>query len=103
MGFMENLTGRMGVSDRMIATDLSISAKNAVRSYAIALTETSNPEVRRILRHQMESALNAHERIIDYMVSKGFYHVDNIDEQVKLDLANATEALQLPAENTPVL
>ncbi|MGX1377233.1 spore coat protein CotF [Priestia megaterium] len=35
------------LDDLAIATDLLLSAKNGVRTYAVALTETATPEVRK--------------------------------------------------------
>ncbi|MEM5591722.1 spore coat protein [Niallia circulans] len=42
-------TGKM--CDELIATELLVSAKATVRTYAVALTETASPQVREILKN----------------------------------------------------
>ncbi|PLR84386.1 spore coat protein [Bacillus canaveralius] len=92
--FMQNVTGTDGMTDQVIATDLLIAAKTGVKSYAIALTESANPEVRQVLRGQLDDALELHERISAYMISNQYYHPANVVEQLNIDLTAARTALQ---------
>jgi similar to spore coat protein len=92
---VENLTGMNTLTDQVIAYDFLIGAKSGVRSYAMALTEAATPEVRAILRKQLEESITTHEQITAYTMKKGWYHAYNIQEQIKLDLQNAQIALQL--------
>jgi similar to spore coat protein len=39
---IQNMIGMGGMSDQIIATDFLISAKEGVRNYAVAITETAN-------------------------------------------------------------
>ncbi|PLR95117.1 spore coat protein [Bacillus sp. T33-2] len=91
--FMQNITGTDGMTDEIIATDLLISAKTGVKSYAIALTESANPEVRSVLRSQLDDALTLHERVSTYMISKGYYHPADVVEQLKVDMNAASTVL----------
>jgi similar to spore coat protein len=93
---VENLTGMDTMTDRVIASDLLISAKTGIKSYAVALTETATPEVRTVLRRHFDQAVNVHEQISSFMMNQGWYHAYNIDEQIKLDMKNANTALNLP-------
>lgn len=92
---IEKLTGMDKMSDMVIATDLLISAKTGVRNYAMALTEAATPEVRAVLRRQLNDAIAAHETITNYMIKKGYYHAYNPAEQFKIDFTAADTALSL--------
>jgi similar to spore coat protein len=92
---VENLAGMNVLTDQVIASDFLIGAKSAVKNYAVALTETATPEVRTILRKQLEQALQTHEQITNYMMNKGWYHPYNVSEQLQLDMKNAQTALNL--------
>jgi len=92
---LKNLTGTAGMTDQVIATDLLIAAKSGVRNYAIALTETASLDVRTVLRRHLEDAIRTHEQITEYMMEKGWYHVYDVPEQIRLDIQNAETALNL--------
>ncbi|WP_236691147.1 hypothetical protein [Priestia megaterium] len=42
--------------------------------------------------------LYTHQEITDYMVSKGYYHPQNMQEQLKIDLQATDTALHLPQQ-----
>lgn len=92
---IESLTGMNKMSDQVIATDFLISAKTGVRNYAMALTESATPEVRAVLRKQLNDAIATHEVIANYMMKNGYYHAYNPQEQYKVDMAAADTALKL--------
>lgn len=92
---IEALTGMNKMSDQVIATDFLISAKSGVRNYAIALTETTSPEVREVIKRQLKAAIKTHETISDYMMKNGFYHAYNLQEQFKVDMKTTDTALKL--------
>ncbi|MFC3420087.1 spore coat protein [Salinicoccus hispanicus] len=71
--------------DELIATEMLVTAKAAVRTYAVALTETATPEVRTVLKRQLTQAINQHARIADYMMDNGMYHAHNVKDQLKHD------------------
>ncbi|MFQ6386486.1 spore coat protein [Priestia aryabhattai] len=83
------------LDDLAIATDLLLSAKNGVRTYAVALTETATPEVRKVLKKQLDEAIELHEKISKYMIDNEMYHAYDVEEQVNHDLKKADKALEL--------
>lgn len=93
---VENLTGMNVMTDQVIATDLLIAAKSGVKSLSIALTETATPEVRAVLKKQLDQAIMTHEQITNYMMDKGWYKPYDVQEQLKLDFQNAQTALNIP-------
>jgi similar to spore coat protein len=92
---IEKVTGLDKMSDQVIATDLLVSAKSAVRNYSIALTETTSQDVRTVLRKQLNDAIAAHETMFNYMMKKGYYNAYNFQEQYKVDMQTTETALNL--------
>ena len=99
-GLIEMLTGMDKLSDQVIATDFLIAAKSSVQNYSIALTEVAAPEIRSILKKQLNDAISTHETISDYMMKKGYYHAYNLKEQYKVDMEMANTALNLTGSNS---
>ncbi|MDF2513672.1 MAG: yraD [Herbinix sp.] len=93
--FIEKLTGMDKMTDQVIATDFLISAKSAVKSYSIALTETTSPEVRTVLRTQLGDALASLDSISNYMIDKGYNDVYDLNQQFKVDIQTTETALKL--------
>lgn len=94
--FIQNMTGMGDMTDQVIATDLLIAAKSAVKMYSFAVTETATPEVRTALHTQLNNAINMHEQVTDFLVSKGYYHPYNMNEQLNVDVSTAQTALNIP-------
>ena len=92
---IQKIAGLSGMTDQVIATDFLISAKSAVRNLTFALTESVTPEARDVLREQLNDAIEAHERISQYMIAKGYYHPSNLDEQMKIEEKASKAALKL--------
>jgi similar to spore coat protein len=93
---IENLTGTNRLTDQIIAADLLNSAKTGVKNIAVALTEASTPEVRGALKKQLNDAITAHENVFNYMSSKGWYNAKDMNEQLRMDIQNASAAMKLP-------
>lgn len=92
---MQNTMTQTNVlNDQMIATDFLIGAKNAIKSYAMAITESATPEVRSTLKQHLNDAIELHEQISQYMINKGYYHPANVQEQLRIDMQAARQALQ---------
>ncbi len=83
------------LDDLAIATDLLMSAKAGVRNYAVAITETATPSVRKTLKAQLQKAIDLHEKIATYMIENEMYHAYDVEEQVEHDLKKADIALEL--------
>ncbi|MCT8978461.1 spore coat protein [Clostridium sp. CX1] len=92
---LEGITGMDKMSDQVIATDFLIAAKSGIKNYSVALSETASPEVRNVLRRQLDDAINMHERITNYMMDNGYYHAYNPQEQFKVDMKVTDTALSL--------
>jgi similar to spore coat protein len=92
---IEKLTGFDKMTDQVIATDFLISSKCGLRSYAVAITETASPELRATLVSQLNDFILTHERITDYMMSRGYYHAYHLQEQYQVDMKVTDTALQL--------
>lgn len=87
------------LDDMAIATDFLITAKAAVRNLAVAITETATPEVKKLLRRELDTAIDTHDKIAQYMIKNEMYHAYNVDEQVEHDLKKADIALELIKNN----
>lgn len=87
------------MDDLAIATDMLLSAKAAVRSYAIALTETATPKVHKLLKSQLDTAIETHRKIAKYMIENEMYHPYDIEEQVEHDIKKADNASDLVKES----
>ncbi|NGZ76884.1 spore coat protein [Saccharibacillus alkalitolerans] len=83
------------MDDLAIATDMLLSAKTAVRTYAVALTEAASPKVRKVLKAQLDTAIKTHQKIADYMIENEMYHPYDIDEQVEHDMKKSEIATKL--------
>lgn len=92
---MENLTGMSAMTDQVIATDMLIAAKSGIKNYAVAISECATPEVRDVLRKQLDTAIQTHEQISNYMISRGMYHAYNVNEQIQMDITNAKTAINM--------
>lgn len=92
---IQNLMGMGGMTDQVIATDFLISAKAGVRNYAVAITEAGTPELKAALREQLNTAIATHEKITNYMITRGFYHPHDLSEQLQVDLNVSETALKL--------
>jgi similar to spore coat protein len=92
---IEMLTGMDKLTDQVIATDFLISAKNGVINYSMALTETTSPRVREVLKKQLTQAISTHATIVNYMMKKGYYNAYNLQEQFKVDMEVAETSLTL--------
>lgn len=77
------------VDDLAIATDLLVSAKAGVRNLATAITETATPSLKKLLRRELDIAIDTHDKIAQYMIKKEMYHAYDLDEQMKHDLEKA--------------
>ncbi len=96
--FSQNMPGTGGLSDQVIATDFLIATKSAIKNYAAALSETYSPQLRETLQQQLNDAITMHEQITNYMVSKGYYHPQHVNEQLQIDLQTVQTALNMPLQ-----
>ena len=83
------------IDDLAIASDLLITAKAGVRNLAVAITETATPSVKKLLRRELDNAIDLHDKIAQYMIKNEMYHAYDLDEQMNHDLEKADNALKL--------
>ncbi|WP_163971198.1 spore coat protein [Oceanobacillus halotolerans] len=83
------------VSTDFFAGDLLAFCKTAVRNYAIAITETATPVLRRTLNNHLQNAIKSHEQIFNYMYQKGLYPSYDLGELLKSDQKLANKALNM--------
>ncbi|WP_138858844.1 spore coat protein [Exiguobacterium mexicanum] len=95
MGITENLKRASKQRDELIAVDMLITAKSVVRAYAVAVTETASPEVRKVLVKQMNQAIEDHAEIADYMIQNDMYMAYDIEKQLKHDKDKVDKAMEL--------
>lgn len=87
--------GMGGMTDKVIATDFLISTKAGIRNLAFAITETATPELHSALREELRKTVETHEAISNYMIAKGIYHPNDLQEQLQVDLQITETALNL--------
>ncbi len=90
-----NAEGMPNLADSAFAMDFLLTVKNGVRNYAMAITETSSPELRSVLRNQMEAAIDLHGEISQLMINKGWLHPYDVNEQFPLDVKAAETAVKI--------
>ena len=83
------------IDDMAIATDLLFTSKAAVRNLAVAITETATPSVKKLLRRELDNAIDTHDKIAQYMIKNEMYHAYDLQEQMEHDLEKADIALKL--------
>lgn len=83
------------LADMTFALDFLVRAKEGVRNTAVALTETTTPELREALRKQLFQGIAMHQEITELMVQKKWFHPHDLSEQYQLD--------QLSAKNTNMI
>ncbi|MCR8848216.1 spore coat protein [Rossellomorea sp. SC111] len=83
------------LADMTFAMDFLVRAKEGVRNTAVALTETTTPQLRAALRKQLFQGIAMHQEITELMVQKKWFHPHDLSEQYQLD--------QLSAKNTNMI
>lgn len=96
---VKNMMGMGSMSDQVIATDFLVAAKSGVQNYAVAITETTSPQVRAVLRTQLNDAITTHETIFNYMMKKGYYNAYDMHAQYQTDMKTTDTALSLAGNN----
>lgn len=95
MSIIDKLKTAGKMRDELIATELLVSAKATVRTYAVALTETASPEVREVLKKQLDIAIDSHAKIANYMMKNGMYYAHDINKQLEHDKEKVEKSLEL--------
>lgn len=96
---IRNSEGMPKLVDSTVALSFLLFAKTGVRNCAIALTEAATPEVRNVLKEQLNAAIDLHERIYKLMMDKKWFHPYNLDEQFRMDMESSATAVQIAGYN----
>ncbi len=87
MSFWDDLFGNDNtttLTEKDIAQDMIKDSKFTVTSLSAAATEAVNPELREILRCQLDKAVTEHFNLSDMVINKGWYQAqDEPIEQLK--------------------
>jgi spore coat protein CotF len=92
---IRNSEGMPKLVDSTIALNFLLTAKTGVWNCAAALTEAATPEVRAVMKEQLDSAIDLHERIYKLMMEKKWFHPYNLSEQFKMDAESSQAAVQI--------
>ncbi|KGK92084.1 coat protein F [Desulfosporosinus sp. HMP52] len=96
MGWFEDLFGIQDsdttkMTEKDIAIDMLKDSKFILNSMSMAITETTNPQLREILKKQLNSAIQNHFRLVDLSVQNNWYLPRSTPiEQVKQDYEEAS-------------
>ncbi|MBD8068697.1 spore coat protein [Bacillus sp. PS06] len=83
------------LADSTFALDFLISVKNGIRNYGFAITETTDPELRRVMAKQLERAIDLHGEISDLMIKNKWIHPYHFEDQFPIDLKGVETAVQI--------
>ncbi|SEA54295.1 spore coat protein F [Thalassobacillus cyri] len=75
------------------AGDLLALFKTGVRNYAIAITETATPALRKVLKQQINNTIDMHAAVYSYMYQNGYYPSYNLTQLLSNDINLAKKAL----------
>ncbi|MFP9126195.1 spore coat protein [Niallia sp. BSM11] len=76
-----------------LAGDLLGLFKSSVKNYAVAITETATPELRKVLKTHINKAIDSHEEVFHYMYKKGYYPAYDLKSLLQNDVNLAKKAL----------
>lgn len=90
---LQALTGTDKLTDQVIAADFLNAAKTGIKTYATALCETTSPEISKLLKQQLDDAIETHEEITKLMMDRGWYNAKDMQQQIRMDIQNAQNVL----------
>lgn len=82
----ERAAGASTLPDRTVAQDLLKDCKFCVMSFAQAITEATDPQVRQFLSNSLKEVTQEQRRISDIMVSKDWYTPYDTSRQIQADV-----------------
>ncbi|GIO85134.1 spore coat protein [Paenibacillus faecis] len=69
--------------------------KTAVRTYAIAITETATPSLRETFLRHLNTGVALHAKVFNFMYSNGYYPSYNLEHLLANDIQMASAALRM--------
>jgi similar to spore coat protein len=61
------------LSETDIAMDMAKDSKFGITSLSMASAEATNPQLRQLLKSQLDTAINEHFELSDLLIKKGWY------------------------------
>lgn len=92
---VENAIDMPDQADSALALDFLLSIKNAIRNYAVAITETTSEEVRLVLTRQMDRGMDLQEEIIKLMIERDWLNPVDVQKQFAVDINAADTAVKI--------
>ena len=92
---VRNAEGMPKLVDANMSLAFLLNVKSGVRNCAIALTEAASPDVRDVLRTQLDHGLDMHEELSNLMIRKGWLNPVNLDRQYQMDLESSQTLSQI--------
>lgn len=95
MSFLDKLLGNdKSLTEKDIAQDMIKDSKFGVTSLTAAVAETTNPELREILKTQLDKAVGEHFELTDMLINKDWYPAyEDPAEQLKRDYEQAKDLI----------
>ncbi|MGG0023392.1 spore coat protein [Bacillus inaquosorum] len=79
---MNNVSNPINAKDiPAFVLNFLITIKISINNYTVAMTETSNPQLRRALRDQLDVAVYLHGELSELLMEKGLI----LDKQLQID------------------
>lgn len=97
MNIIGDLTGQNPLTDQVIAMDLLMSAKSAIKLYAVAATESATPELRATFEKHLYESIAGHAQVTAYAIHKGYYQPYHLQAQLQLDQSAVQTAVSIPS------
>ena len=76
------------MNDKLIMENYLLVLKSTVEVYIHGTLESSNEEVREILKNGLDEVIDAQARTYDEMTKYGWYTINNVDSSVINDTLN---------------
>ncbi len=70
-------------------------AKTSVRSYSIGITETASPQLREVLKKQLNNAIQLHGKVFYFLLERGLYPSYDLSKLLNNDISMANKAISL--------
>jgi similar to spore coat protein len=92
---IQTIAGMGHMTEEIIAADALFVAKAAIKANALVLAECCTPEVRNTVKKHLEVAIQSHERIVNFMIDKGYYFPYDPERQIAKDMGAVDTLLKI--------
>ncbi|CAH0229079.1 Spore coat protein F [Peribacillus sp. Bi96] len=98
------LTPKTGRDDDVLKDDASAAAagellgfaKTSIKSYALAITETATPSLRKVFKKHLNGAIDTHAKIFNCLYERNLYPAYDLNQLLQNDVDVANKALSQP-------